>query len=553
MSTQLLKGSTDAAKAARLEEAELVSRLVSATEALEQVEDAVLDGRVSLNEAYRFKVLECIFDFLDGNKAELIDAASRDFAGKAPRSEIELEFSLTLAQVASVLEVSSKPGVSGGPLPVRFDPKTKQNGQTTVASPLGSVLVAAQHKRPFDDLFAPLASAVAAGNVVCAVLSPTLPAVNEVVAKKLTTKLPLSAVIVVSPASMPEYEEALSLLQAGEFGAQVPGTNHVARLIETPASAYVSASIVASPSKWFGGVNDNKIQAAATQLVDAASHLVGRSVGCPKLVFAHEEVFEQLQAAVTVAVAQSAPGLAPRDDGTVLREVLSRVDGARLIKPLPSEKAPGSIGVVSVDVEAARTGASAFLARRELLSVIKNLPVLVLVGVTSNEHAFSIIEDLGLEQGHMAVYSDDDAEVQHVLRETRPASLSVNHVAVENVFSSYAPRSKDSRNGIRWSPSLFETPSSVLLPAARPGSLGLVGLSSHHQKQQLVRKALALRLAKTKKLANKTRPTVSAPLLRVFFLQGLFLFWGTAFSGILLGLGYGTFRVSRWAYQHYLV
>lgn len=56
---------------------------------------------------------------------------------------------------------------------------------------------------------------------------------------------------------------------------------------------------------------------------------------------------------------------------------------------------------------------------------------MVLVGVSSTEHALCLIEGLELQKGHVAVYSNDSAEVQHVLRELEPATLSVNHVALE--------------------------------------------------------------------------------------------------------------------------
>ena len=68
---------------------------------------------------------------------------------------------------------------------------------------------------------------------------------------------------------------------------------------------------------------------------------------------------------------------------------------------------------------------------------------------------------------------------------------------------------------------------------------------SRHETRRILQKAI--RLAKT--TANATRPTVRAPLLRVFFLQGLLLFWGTALSVTLAGAGFGCFKLFAWGWK----
>lgn len=114
---------------------------------------------------------------------------------------------------------------------------------------------------------------------------------------------------------------------------------------------------------------------------------------------------------------------------------------ARIQKPISSEKRPGPIALVEVDVKASGAAkVSATFSDRKVVAQNRELAGLVLVGVSSTEHAFSLVQELGLQQGHMVIYSYDSAEVQHVLRELEPATLSVNHVAPENLFSSYAPK-----------------------------------------------------------------------------------------------------------------
>jgi len=192
----------------------------------------------------------------------------------------------------------------------------------------------------------------------------------------------------------------------------------------------------------------------------------------------------------------------------------------------------------------------------------------------------SLIEGVGLHKGHMVVYSDDSAEIQHVLRELEPASLSVNHVAPENLFSSYAIRARpDSAGvlhhhgsqatsewqGLRWPLNGFQTSSAAYLDGVRSTSLGLCGVAastagsnsvlsraSMNQRESTVRKALALHIAKTKRMVQRSRPTVAVPVLRVFFLQGLFLFWASALTCTLAGVGIGAFKLSHWAWLRYM-
>ncbi|KAJ1022419.1 hypothetical protein NDA16_003408 [Ustilago loliicola] len=331
----------------------------------------------------------------------------------------------------------------------------------------------------------------------------------------------------------------------------------------------------------------------ATEIVEGASMLLGRGVGAPKYLFVNEGTYSSFREALLLAIATSSANLAPRDDGSKLEEIVLNEQSAgskvaisggttRIQKPFTSEKRPRPIALIEVEVDAAHGAGkpSAMISDRKVDSLIKDLATLVLVGVSSTEHAFGLIEELGLQKGLMVIYSHDSAEVQHVLRELEPASLSVNHVAPENLFSSYAIKAQPTSAvphqhgllrkgtetlGLRWPLELLQTSSVAYLAAARSTSLGLSGvaasssssrsalsITSINQRQLAVKKALAAHLSKTKRLANKSRPYVAVPVLRVFFLQGLFLFWGSALTGISAGLSYGAFKVGHWAWLRYL-
>lgn len=615
MSTQLLRGGNkdDLFEGEVKTPGQLPAQTYEFEDVLEHIHEALVEKRVSHNQAYRFKVLETIFSFFETARSQLLEAASQDFNGKAARVELELEYAFTLSQIAAALQSQCKPVVPGGALPDRFFSKLTiagnaggKDAHVTVTRPVGAALVVAQPKRPFDDLFAPLVSAVAAGNVVCAVLTPTMPSLNKVIVEQLTPQLPKSAVFVISPADMPAAQHGVADLReaaSGVFGVEVPGSSHVATRISVPGSAYVSASLATAPPSSLPlglGGNASKVVAerlrdVATEVVEGASMLLGRGVGAPKYLFVHEETYGVFREALLLAIATSSANLAPRDDGSKLEEVLqieqtigSKVancgGSARLQKPFASEKRPGPVALIEVDVEAARAAKlSAVISDRKVVAQIKDLAALVLIGVSSTEHAFGLIEELGLDRGHMSVYSHDSAEVQHVLREVGPATLSINHIAPENLFSSYAPKPlpKSSvlhhhlqqqagkvfgeTSGLRWPLELFQNASSTYLAATRSTSLGLSGVSvsssaarsalsssSTNQRQLAVRKALAVHLAKTKRLVKRSRPTVSAPILRVFFLQGLFLFWGSALTCTLGGISYGAFKLSHWAWMRYV-
>lgn len=473
MSTQLLRGCN---KNDLFEEESNESRLALPTqvfrfdEVVDHIEEALIDKRVSHNQAYRFKVVETIFTFFETRRSQLLEAASQDFNGKAAHAELELEYSLTLSQVASALQTQCRPNVLGGALPDRFFKRitTEVKGKSDpalvkVTRAVGAVLIVAQPKRPFDDLFAPLVSAIAAGNVVCAVLSPTLPALNKVILEQLTTQMPKSAVFLVNPLDMAELQHGVADLRSSAwkvFEVQIPGSTHVATHVTVPGSAYISASLASAASNsltlglgsYSAKAIASKLKEVATEVVEGASMWLGRGVGAPKYLFVHEEAYAGFRDALVLAIATSSAILAPNDDGRQLEEMVleeqtasSKVGmcggAARIQKPFSSEKRPGPIALVEVDVKASGAAkVSATISDRKVVAQIRELAGLVLVGVSSTEHAFSLVQELGLQQGHMVIYSYDSAEVQHVLRELEPATLSVNHVAPENLFSSYAPK-----------------------------------------------------------------------------------------------------------------
>ncbi|SPO25642.1 uncharacterized protein UTRI_03007 [Ustilago trichophora] len=604
MSTQLLRSSNkeELSESGSIPtEQALPAQVFQFDEVVNHIEEALVDKRVSHNQAYRFKVIETIFTFFETNRSQLLEAASLDFNGKAARAELELDHALTLSQIAAALQTQCKTNVADGTL------SQSDEGQVNVARPVGAVLIAAQPKRPFDDLFAPLASAVAAGNVVCVVLSPTLTAVNKVILEQLTPRMPKSAVFWINPRDLTEAERGMAdlrRLNSQVFAIQIPGSCHVATRIEVPGSAYVSASLADATSRWmpFGLLGSSssskaiaaKLQQVAIEVVESASICLGRGVGAPKYLFVHEEMYAGFRDALLLAIATSSASLAPRDDGSLLEETLlneqsagSKVGAsggaARLRKPFASEKRPGAVGLVEIDVEASRAvELSAVISDRKAVSLIKELAVVVLVGVSSTEHAFSLMEPLGLQRGHVTIYSNDSAEVEHFVRELEPATLSINHVAPENLFSSYAPKSRacssggaamaqgskatsEEALGLRWPLYLFQTSATTYLCRVRTTSLGLSGIaawsagsgsafssSCAQQGQLMVKRSLAKQLARTKRLADRSRPTVSLPILRVFFLQGLFLFWGSALTCTLVGLSVGAFKLSHWAWLRYI-
>lgn len=307
MSTQLVRGSNkddlfDADSGAASKEALLPAQVFHFEDVIQHVEEAVVDRRVSHNQAYRLKVVESIMTFFEANRSRLLEAAWQDFDnGTANRVELELDYALTLSQIAAAVQTQCKPNAAAGALPDRFfkNLTTEVSGsgdaaaQVHVARPVGAVLIVAQPKRPFDDLFAPLVSAVAAGNVVCAVLSPTLPSVNRVILEQLTPNMPKSAVLFVNPTDMADAQRGVAELRTSPtevFGIQLPGSWHVATRIAVPGSAYVSASLVNAPTTsttirfGLGGGSSAKavaakLRAVATEVVEGAAMCLGRGVG----------------------------------------------------------------------------------------------------------------------------------------------------------------------------------------------------------------------------------------------------------------------------------
>ena len=122
MSTQLLRASNkdDLFETEAAPSGALPPQVFQFEDVIDHIDEALVEKRVSHNQAYRFKVLESIFNFFESKRSQLLEAASQDFYWKAARTELELEYAFTLSQIAAALQSQCKPNTPGGALPDRF-------------------------------------------------------------------------------------------------------------------------------------------------------------------------------------------------------------------------------------------------------------------------------------------------------------------------------------------------------------------------------------------------------------------------------------------------
>lgn len=91
-------------------------------------------------------------DQLTSSRESLVEAAFADLGGKTQKTNLELELALSLAHLAAVLKLASKPHERGGPLPNRLSSSLKSKGveQTTAAH--GAVLLVQDNTREFHSI-----------------------------------------------------------------------------------------------------------------------------------------------------------------------------------------------------------------------------------------------------------------------------------------------------------------------------------------------------------------------------------------------------------------
>ncbi|SPO34930.1 uncharacterized protein PSFLO_00401 [Pseudozyma flocculosa] len=497
------------------------------------VRDAVVDGRLAQNAAFRFKTLESLFAFLNGSKEDLLDAAFADYDGSVSRTTLELEYTLALKHVADATQRACKPTVRSGPLPAHFTAEEKKGGVLHVQKPVGAVLILAREDKPLYDLFAPASSALLAGNVVCCALSPRLPALNAVLVGKMAAELPQNTLVFFAPGSEKEHAASSEALASFNFDIRIPGSQSVAQALASPGYAYLSDSFARNSSTdvW---------KNVGEELMRSAVLAAGRNVASPRFLLVKEDVLEAVQSALLSAAGNVEAIQGSEKDIQQLDFLLyaaSKAGELAIVRPVQANAAPG---IVTLPAPKANARFASLLSDPGFLETVTRVPILVLIAVSSTEHAFFVVENLKLN-GTCAIYSHDEAEIRYMTAELA-STFSINHLALDLLFSSYVPRL--SSGALRWSPELFGQSARVQLQSVEAGSL----LSP----APATRKALEKQINKTRRLVKASRAHVKLPLLRVFFLQGLFLFWGSVLGGSVLGGLYALFRVGRWAVLRYM-
>jgi aldehyde dehydrogenase (NAD+) len=370
-------------------------------------------------------------DAILARREELAGAIASDF--RKPRAEVEstevLPVLMELAHTVKHLKGWMKPRRVGTPLLL-----TGTRGELRY-EPKGVVCIMAPWNYPFQLLISPLVAAIAAGNVVMAKPSEKTPHTAAFLAKLLGDTFDASEVVLVEGGA--EVGEAMLQLPFDHFF--FTGGPRVGRRVMEAAARHL-----ASVTLELGGKSPVLVDAAAD--VKAAAERVvwgkfvnaGQTCIAPDYVLVHASREEAFLAEVKAALERfyGKTEEARRQSPDFCRIV---DDGAfkRLSQVLDKTVAAGARLVAGGTVDAA----SRYIAPCVLADVTHGMPVMEeeifgpLLPVLRYEKLDEALGTIRAGGKPLALYifSEDDAQVERVLRQTSAGGTMVNGVLVHIV------------------------------------------------------------------------------------------------------------------------
>ncbi len=394
---------------------------------VDRLRDA-FDADVTRSAAWRRHQLAQMRRMLEEREDEIIEAVCKDL-GKSTTDAYLGDVGVTLAEIRHIeahLDQWLKPE------PVKVPWKFKPASARIVNEPLGVTLVIAPWNLPAHLLLVPMATALAAGNVVVAKPSEITPNVSAVMARLIPRYLDSRAVVVVEGG----VEETTALLEQRFDHIFYTGNGTVGRVILAAAAKHLTPVTLELGGKSPVIVDhDANLEVAARRIVWGRFANAGQACISPDYVLVHRDVEQKLVALMVDAV-HSFYGPDPRASDDFMRVVNHR-HWQRLKGLLDAGGYDGIAIGGDTDEE------SLYIAPTILTGVSPDAavmgeeifgPILPVIAVDDVDAAIRQVNS-GDKPLALYVFSDDDAVVDHVLAHTSSGGACVNGVVFQVTVS----------------------------------------------------------------------------------------------------------------------
>ncbi|KAL4861437.1 hypothetical protein BDV12DRAFT_204011 [Aspergillus spectabilis] len=461
------------------------------------------DGRTA-NVRYRQDELQSLHSALVESQRELQAAMRQD--SHFVDAEVDVEFAMGLDAVRHSYETLDFDGSITEEYRIA---KGKSNPDRHCA--VGIVYINASVDFLFFSVIAPLAAAIAAGNVVMLEMRTGRGVLPPLLEKTLVQALSSASFAVIHGS----LDQAL---------IQRLGVRCISLQPNNPSSSNKANRTVAIVDR------TADIAAAAASIVRARFAFGGRSVYAPDFVLVNEFVKEKfLEAVVSEAIAyQGWPS--PLSEEVNLRESFAKI---------ATENAASIVSMGPTSCVLDMTSRSA-----EILQSKVDRPVLVVLPCRSLEDAISFANgsfasENPFPETYLASYVFATPKTAKYVSESIHAAASfVNHLSVELLVGPAAPPTHPTCVRYRFQPRMFQFPRPIL--------------NMPEKSQRLAEKAITDIAARRTFLSQALRPlNPTGQPIRIayigFFEQGLLTSVAVALTPVAIGMGYAIYRATQWA------
>ncbi|BGO99567.1 Proteophosphoglycan ppg4 [Rhodotorula toruloides ATCC 204091] len=481
---------------------------------LKSVHAAAEDGTTSYPRFIQDQLIK-LYNILSESRDELLQALQADTGLTSAEAHFELAETLQLVKRFAIAELDYEKWNKGR------EKALKEEGVSRRGK--GVCLLLGNAAAPVYSVIGPLATAMAAGNAVVSLLSSETKAVSSLLESKLSARLDRFAYFFTRSSSLSEILSISSLpspaLVVGRTLPSLPDT--LPRILNTSGSSGSTVLI----DRLSPNAHQN-IAHLARLIVRGKFHALGRLPGSVARVLVHEESAGVVLDAVMQAL-KEAYGVDAALSGDYGR-MRGEWDGEKKVR---AEREKGEGKVVCGGAKGAKEAEGYFpptVVEQPTLTFLRQDPagpILSFATFASHEHALVLLNKMDSQT--LFLFSNDPHNLDYLAVEAGVPTVYMNDIPVSALYeparnitdvSNYTLTTRVIR------PSHAPSPTSKLF-APFPSSR-LSALSSLFPRERTLK---------------FVRAKHSNSILRVFFLQGVFISVGTILACLLGTTGYGAY------------
>ncbi|BGO92342.1 hypothetical protein NBRC10512_002019 [Rhodotorula toruloides] len=481
---------------------------------LKSVHAAAEDGTTSYPRFIQDQLIK-LHNVLSESRDELLQALQADAGLTTAEAHVELAETLQLVKRFAVEELDYE----------KWNKERKKalKEEGVSRSGKGVVVVVGEAAAPVYSVIGPFATAVAAGNAVVSLLAPETKAVSSLLETKLSTKLDRFAYFFTRSASLSDILSVSSLpspaLIVGRNLSSIPDS--LPRLLNTSGSSGSTVLI----DRLSPAAHQN-IAHLARLIVRGKLHALGRLPGSVARVLVHEESAGVVLDAVVQAL-KEAYGVDAALSGDYGR-MRGEWDGEKKVR---AEREKGEGKVVCGGAKGAKEEEGYFpptIVEQPSLTFLRQDPagpILSFATFASHEDALVLLSKMDSQT--LFLFSDDPHNLNYLAVEAGVPTVYTNDIPVSALYeparnltdiSNYTLTTRIIRP-----PSASSPTSKLFAPFTSPRLSALTSLFPRERTLKFI------------------RAKHSNSILRVFFLQGLFISVGTILACLLGTTGYGAY------------